>query len=105
MIGEGDSEVSAKDRIGSRGEGEGERSERLGVEDLVDGERSRVEGERAIAWRREGKESRAVDDGGREIKVEGEGDVGCEWVGGVGEGVRVYWRHCSCRASVIADSE
>lgn len=42
----------------------------------------------------EGEEGGAVEGVGWEGEVEGEGDVGGEWVGGIHVGVWVDWCHC-----------
>lgn len=71
VVGEGDGEVAAFDWV-RRGEGEREGSRRLGVEDGVDGECTRVEGEWSRVWGREGEEGGGVDGGGGEVEEERE---------------------------------
>ena len=90
---ERDGEGLALDGVGGGGERERERGEGLGVEDGGDGERAGIEGDGAGVWGGEREEGRGEDCGGGEIKVEREGDVGGEGMGGVGEGVRVDGRH------------
>lgn len=80
MIREGNDEVAAFDWVNGVGESEWKRSKSLWVENLVNGERAGVEGKRSCVGGREGENGGSVDYGGGEIEVEGEGDVGSEWV-------------------------
>lgn len=92
MVRESDNEVFTLDRIGF-GKGKWENSKSLWILDRVDGERASIEREGAgvRCWKRE--ESRRMNGGRGEIKIEREGDVGGEGVSRICEGVRVHGRH------------
>lgn len=93
LAGEDDGYLGASDRIGDGGDGVRERGECFGVEDCGDGDGAGIEGEGAGERGGEGEERGGVDGGGGEVEVEGEGDVGCEWVRGIGEGVWIDGCH------------
>lgn len=92
VVREGEVNVAALDCI-RRGERKRDGCTGMGIEDSVDGERAGVERERTGVGGGESEKSRAMDGGGGEVKVEGEGEVGGERVGGVREGVRVNGCH------------
>lgn len=93
MVREGDGEGLPQNGIGGGVESEGERGESRWVDDGGNGEGAGIEGDFAGVRGGEGEERGGVDGGGREIEVEGEGDVGGERVGRVCVGVRVNGRH------------
>ena len=66
----------------------------------MNSERASIEEEGAGMRVLERDEGRAVDGGSGEIKVESERDVGGGWMSGIGEGMRVNWRHFSGGMSV-----
>lgn len=76
VIGEVNGERLALDGVDLGGKGKGERGFGVGIEDGGDGERARVESERAGVRGAESEEGGGEDGGGGEIEVEGEGDVG-----------------------------
>ena len=76
IVWEGKRKVGSFDWVSGRGNGERERGKGGRGKDLVDGKRAGVEGKWTRVRRGEGEESDAVNCGGREVKVKGEGDVG-----------------------------
>lgn len=74
-------------------EGIWERGPRLRVKNGDDGEGTGVEGERATISGGERKKSGGTDGGRREVKVQGKGDVGSEWVSRFSVRVRINGRH------------
>ena len=99
LIRESDCQKGTFDRVDFGGKRKGNRSKGFRVDNWIDGERTCIEREGASVRGRQRKESRRVDFWSREIEVEREWDMGCEWVSWIGVRVRIDGRHwCKFRA-------